>query len=378
MNCSGVSDAGSSSASTRRGVAPEFGPEVAHQVRLTQRHALERPGVEVALPFPLPARPQRLRPLRVGRRVVAFVDGRRGALKDVEVLGVSGQERDDLDRGGAGADDGDALVGELVQVAAAVAAGVVVVPPRRVERVALEVLDPRNAGQFGPVEGARRQHHEPGADVVAAVGADSPALDLLVPTQIAHLGGEDRRIVEAEMLADVAAVLVNLGAVGELLRRHEIELFEKRDVAVGFVVALDARVPVPVPDTAEVAAEFDHAYVVDARLLQVGRRQQSTEAATEDRDVDVLRNQVAWRGRGVGIDLVVPGEVVLQFDVLLGTFLAQPLFAFQPVLLAQRGDVDVVGRLGGPAAVLVHGHADGDSLRDSSWGSPVPMYLDNW
>src|ERR1700712_5047492 len=109
-------------------------------------------------------------------------------------------------------------------------------------------FDVRYAGQFRPVEWSRRQHHEPGANIVVAIGADPPALDLLVPAQVVDLGGEDRRIVEPEMLADVPAVLVDLGAVGELLRRHEVEFFQKWYVAVGFVVALNAGITVPVPD----------------------------------------------------------------------------------------------------------------------------------
>ena len=240
-----------------------------------------------------------------------------------------------------------------------------------------KVLEARDARQFRPVERARRHHHESGADVVAAVGADPPAFDLLVPAQVAHLGGEDRPVVQSEVLADVAAVLVDLGAVGELLRRHEVELFEHRDVAVGLVVALDPGIAIPIPDAPEVAAQLDDPDIVDARLFQVGARQQAAEAAAEDRDVDVLDDRVARRHRRVGVGLVVAGEVVLQFDVLLRPFLAQPLFPLVPIFLAQRGDVDVVGGLRGPAlvGVLLHlwGHAGGCSSPESSCGSPVPM-----
>lgn len=77
------------------------------------------------------------------------------------------------------------------------------------------------------------------------------------------------------MLSDAPAMVVDLGAVGELLRRNEVQLFEQRDVAVGFVVALDARVAVPIPDAAEVAAQLDDADVLDSRLLQVRPAQQA-------------------------------------------------------------------------------------------------------
>ena len=172
-------------------------------------------------------------------------------------------------------------------------------------------------------------------------------------------------------------MLVDLGTVRELLRRHEVKLFEKRYVAVGFVVALDTGISIPVPDTAEVAAEFDDPNIVDARLLQVGRRQQAREAATENRDVDVLDDRGAGCHRRVRIGFVVAGEVVLQFDVLLGTFLAQPLFALLSVFLAQRWNIDIVWGLRRLAIVLVHRHAGGCSCSESSRGPPAPMYFDN-
>ena len=53
-------------------------------------------------------------PLGVGLAVVAHVDRRRGALEDVELLRPLAEVRDALDRGGAGADDADALVGQPV------------------------------------------------------------------------------------------------------------------------------------------------------------------------------------------------------------------------------------------------------------------------
>ena len=162
----------------------------------------------------------------------------------------------------------------------------------------LEVLDAGDAGELRAVERARGHHDEAGPDVVAAVGGDPPAVDLVVPDQIAHLGGEDGAVVQPEVLSDVAAVLIDLGAVGELLARDEVELLEQRYVAVGFVVALNARVAVPVPDAAEVAAHLDDPDVVDACLLQVRGAQQSAEAAAEHGDVDVLVDRIAFGVRG--------------------------------------------------------------------------------
>ena len=107
--------------------------------------------MEVALALLLPARLQRFRPFRIGRRVAALVDGRRGALKHVEVLGISAEVRNQLYAGGPGSDQRDPLVSQLVESAAGIPAGVVVIPARRVEHVPLEVLDSRDTGKLGPI-----------------------------------------------------------------------------------------------------------------------------------------------------------------------------------------------------------------------------------
>ena len=90
-----------------------------------------------------------------------------------------------------------------------------------------------------------------------------------------------------------AAVLVDLLAVGELLRRHVAGLFEQRQIAIGIVVALDAGIAVPVPDAAEIAGMIDVAEVGDAGLGQVIGGQDAAEAAAENGDVDLLDNRIA-------------------------------------------------------------------------------------
>src|SRR3984893_19604371 len=133
------------------------------------------------------------------------------------MLGVSAEVGNELNPGGAGADECHALVRQLVQSAARISPGVLVVPARRVEAAPLEVPDARDAWQLRPVVGAVGHHDETCPDVVPAVRADPPATDRVVPPRRPPLGGEDRAVVEPEMLCDAAAVLEDLGAVGELL-----------------------------------------------------------------------------------------------------------------------------------------------------------------
>ncbi len=154
------------------------------------------------------------------------------------------------------------------------------------------------------------------------------------------------------MLADVAAVLEDLGAVGELLRGHEVQLFQQRDVAVSVVVTLDPRKPVPVPHAAEVTRHLDDADTVDAGLLEIGAGQQSGEAAAENDDVDVFGDRVALDHRRVGVDLGELRELPFEFQVLRTALGPQTFGPFSGIPLPDLGDVDVGRGVSGPARVL--------------------------
>ena len=91
--------------------------------------------------------------------------------------------------------------------------------------------------------------------------------------------------------------------------RHEVELFEQWDVAVGVVVALDSGEAVPVPHASEVTGHLDDADALDAGLLQVRAGQEAGEATAEDHDVGILDDRVAFGHRRVGIDLVELREI---------------------------------------------------------------------
>jgi hypothetical protein len=119
-------------------------------------------------------------------------------------------------------------------------------------------------------------------------GADPPALDCAVPAQGADHGAEQRRLVEVEVLPDPSAIVVDFRAVGIAILWDVVELFEQGKVGIGFVIALDARIAVPVPDAAEVSAHFDDSEIPDTGLRQMSAGEQTREAAAEYSDVDVL------------------------------------------------------------------------------------------
>ena len=72
--------------------------------------------LEVLDAVTLPSVLQRLRPCRIGRSVATHIDGRRGALKDEQLLDCFGDVRDALDGGGTGSDDPDPLVRQPRQI----------------------------------------------------------------------------------------------------------------------------------------------------------------------------------------------------------------------------------------------------------------------
>src|SRR5262249_35222875 len=118
-------------------------------------------------------------------------------------------------------------------------------------------LDAGDARQLRSIQGTARHDHEARADVVAAVGAEPPALDLLVPAYAANQRVEERAVVEAELMRDPPELLEDLEAIDVLPRRHVARLFEQRDVAIGVVVALQPGKAVPVPAAAEVTGQID-------------------------------------------------------------------------------------------------------------------------
>src|SRR5207237_7313375 len=129
---------------------------------------------------------------------------------------------------------------------------------------------------------------------------DDPTTGVLVPADVGHLGLEARVVVQPEVLADVLAVLEDLGRVRVLLLGHVADFFEQRQVDVGLDVAHRARVAVPVPRAAEVAALLDDAHVVDAGFVQTRPRHYPTEAAADYGDLDA----VGKRRPVDGLDLV--------------------------------------------------------------------------
>ena len=144
--------------------------------------------IEILHPPVLPTRLQGRRPFGVGQGVVADINRGRRALEYVKLLRRCAEMGDALNGSRAGADDADPFVPEVRQIAVAVTTGVAIVPAAGVERIALERIDTRNAGQLRPAEWPIRHCHVLRLEPVATIGADDPAPLLLVPPHVGDGG----------------------------------------------------------------------------------------------------------------------------------------------------------------------------------------------
>src|SRR5260370_17570800 len=135
--------------------------------------------------------------------------------------------RDALNRGRPGANDSDAFVRKPVQAARGIAAGVVVVPATGVEGMPLELLDPEDRRELGPVQGPTRHDHKARLEDVTSVSADGPAACFIVPARLFDLRLEAGPPVKVQVLPYTLGVLENLGREGVLLFRDISCLFEQ-------------------------------------------------------------------------------------------------------------------------------------------------------
>ena len=88
-------------------------------------------------------------------------------------------------------------------------------------------------------------------------------------------------------------MLEDLPPLGVVASGHVAHLVEQREVVVGDDVARHARVAVPVPGAADVAAALDDADRLDPDLAQPGRGQQRREAAADEQHLDLVVDRIA-------------------------------------------------------------------------------------
>ena len=145
-----------------------------------------------------------------------------------------------------------------------------------------------------------------------------PPPAVLVPLGRLDGGVEQAVVVEAELGGHLLAVLEDLEPRGELHRRDVAHLLEQREVAVRLDVAGDARVAVPVPRAADVAALLAEADVDEPGLAQLVPQQQPGEPGADDEDVALVGQRLPRHRVGRVDVLEVLGELALHRHVVGG------------------------------------------------------------
>ena len=287
--------------------------------RVVRPHLLEEPGLGPGLPAHVPPRPglhrrgqrlgvdpgdaerlhdavpgdafgqlgdrQPLEHLLVQRRELPVRprhDVRRAALVDAQVRHLRPDRRHELHRARAGADDRDALAGEVD----------VVVPQRGVERRPLEALPAgdvrvRRAGELADRGDEHVDDHR-----VTAVDLDRPRPGGVVEGGAEHLGVEPAVPAHVVLVRDVPDVVEDRRLPGEPVRPAWVGLERERVERRGHVAG-GARVGVLPPHASDVAALLEHHDVVVAAPLELDHRGETAEAGPDDRD----RRRAAGGGR---------------------------------------------------------------------------------
>ena len=101
---------------------------------------------------------------------------------------------------------------------------------------------------------------------IPPVGCHEPQGLVLEPAQLGHPGLKHRVFIKIEMLAYSLGMLVNLRGIRIAKFRYVAGFLQKRQVTIGFDVALCPGITVPVPSTTKITAALNNADVANAGL----------------------------------------------------------------------------------------------------------------
>ena len=170
----------------------------------------------------------------------------RRALEHREMADLAGNGLDGLHAGGAGADHGDALAGEIHRLLR---------PSRGVEGRSLEIVAP-----LDPRQGRRRQRpdrgdQEPRAEAAAVLQRDGPAPRSVLVNRRRNPAAKLDVAPQVELVGDMVEIAQRFRLAGKMLRPVPFlqKLLRKR-VAVGIALRIEARagIAVPVPGAADI------------------------------------------------------------------------------------------------------------------------------
>jgi hypothetical protein len=199
-------------------------------------------------------------------------DPRWRALEHRQRGGALGQLGDELDRAGAGPDRADP---RPVQVQ-------VVVPPRRVQDRAGEVVQPRDGRVLRVLQAAHGIDQHVAGDSSSIRTVQGPGRARLVPGRTPHVEAEPGPCAQPVLGHDPVEVAADLGLGGVVPGPVRVGLLGQR-VEVGRDVARGTRVGVVAPGAAGVLEPLQQDEVLDPVLQQPHGHGDPTEAGADDR-----------------------------------------------------------------------------------------------
>ena len=202
-------------------------------------------------------------------------DPRRRALEHHQPVGLPLELRDELDRRGAGADDGDPLADQVD----------VVVPPRGVEDRPGEGPQARQVG-VGRLDQAAAAADEQVGGQRAAAGLEPPERRRVVPGAAEQLGVEVQLWADAEVVADPLQVGPDLRLPAEGPRPVRVRREGERVEMAGHVAGATG-IGVVAPGAADAAGPLEHHDVALARLSEPHGGPDAGEAAADHRHAHV-------------------------------------------------------------------------------------------
>ena len=192
------------------------------------------------------------------------------ALEDGEPRHLRLHLGNQLDRRRAGADDGDALAGDLM----------LVLPACRVEQRAGERIDARNVREARLAERPGPEDEEASRQL-SAIRGDAPSSagviprcsgELVLEANVRHDPESSRAV--AQVIPDLSLLRVGARPVGLARERERVQMRRHVTHAAGIRVVA--------PGAPDVPRALQHDEVVDAGLLQADRHAQAGEAAADN------------------------------------------------------------------------------------------------
>ena len=130
------------------------------------------------------------------------------------------------------------------------------------------------------------------------------------------------------------AISENFRRLRVLFGGHVTRIFEQRQIHIRLNVTSSIGITIPIPRAAKVAGFFNDAEIGNSGLRQIGRFNHSSEATTNDDDINIFNYRITSKA---GLDVWVTIKlfvVTLEFFVLTDAIGAKTLFAFNAILLA--------------------------------------------